>query len=193
MTPTQHWPTRKTKADLRATYKIHGNGFCLQTGATTSTPFAGKVRKDLGHGPKRPSSKSLGVPMWSVSWCWWGRRGHLYLLTGIGLSLEVPTCCLESIGVLYSSYPSMIPVFLQETLHFPSHPSLAVSSPALLLKCHLELKGPGVASSVKDICTDMLKYLIHPFPLSLKGPESSLSTTTFQNTFLITICLREQR
>lgn len=77
-------------------------------------------------------------------------------------------------------------------MHFPSHPSLAVSSPALLLKCHLELKGPGVASSVKDICTDMLKYLIHPFPLSLKGPESSLSTTTFQNTFLITICLREQ-
>lgn len=62
----------------------------------------------------------------------------------------------------------------------------------LLLKCHMELKGPGVASSVKDICIDMLKYLIHPFPLSLKGPESSLSTTTFQNTFLITICLREQ-
>lgn len=119
------------------------------------------------------------------------RRGHLYLFIGFGLSLEVPTCCLEANRVLYSSYPSMIPIFLQATLHFPSHLSLAVSSLALLLKCHLELKGPGVASSVKDICTDMLTYFIHPFPLSLKGPESSLSTTIFQNIFLITICLRE--
>lgn len=43
----QDWP----KQTPRTMYRTQGNGFCLQTSVTTSTPFAGKVRDDKCEGP----------------------------------------------------------------------------------------------------------------------------------------------
>lgn len=100
------------------------------------------------------------------------------LQTGIWLSLEVPTCCLEAIRMLHSSYPSLMLLLPQATLNFPPHPTLAVSTSAHLLQCHLELKGPCFCFLL-DTRKDIVICLIHLFTLFLKGSRTFLSTTIF--------------
>lgn len=129
---------------------------------------------------ERPRGASLGAAEFTV-----GKKRTFIscdakpdLQTGTWLSLEVPTCCLEPIRMLHSSYPSLMSLFPQATLNFPPHPTLAVSASARLLQCHLELKGPCLCFLL-DTCKQIFICLLHLFMLFLKGSRTFLSTTIF--------------
>lgn len=98
-----------------------------------------------GHWPEWASSELPGTSLGAAEFTVGKKRTFIScdatpdLQIGIWLSLEVPTCCLEAVRMLYSSYPTMIPLFPQAILHFPPH-----RTSALLLQCHPELKGPSL-------------------------------------------------
>lgn len=113
-----------------------------------------------------------------------------HLQTGICLSLEVPTCCLEAIKMLHSFCSSVIPLLPTGNRAFPSP-----SQPRCLYPCPSLATSPGAEGSpllsVEDSCKDIFICLIHPFLLLLRGSKSFLSTTIFENT-PSTTCLWEQ-